>query len=362
MPNVTALCSEAILFENAYTTYPETIKSFFAVHCATLPALDTKAEAYEHVRTPALAELLAPAGYRCGLFHSGRFSYLGMEAVIRDRGFDTLEDAGAIGGERDSSFGIDEESTVRRMLLWIDSVPLHPTLSATHGRDRGARGASQRFFVTYLPIAGHHPYATPRDGPFPAIRGIDRYRNALHYADDALGQFLRGLQLRGLYENTLFVIFGDHGEAFGQHDGNIGHVLFLHDENVRVPYLIVAPGLVRDPIRVRRVASLVDTAPTVLDLLGLPAPAGWQGSSLLDPRARLALFCTDYSLAFAGLRDGRWKFIHELESSRSHLFDLANDPDEKTDEAEEHPELVDAYRQHLLGWCAFQKNRIYRGK
>src|SRR5262245_25783271 len=116
MPNLTALCSEAILFENAYTTYPETIKSFFAVHCATFPALDTEAEAYERVRTPALAEVLASAGYRCGLFHSGRFGYLGMEAVIRDRGFDTLEDAGAIGGERDSSFGIDEETTVRRML------------------------------------------------------------------------------------------------------------------------------------------------------------------------------------------------------------------------------------------------------
>src|SRR5262249_52393554 len=131
MPTLTALCDQAILFENAYTTYPETIKSFFAAHCGTLPALETDAEAYGAVRVPALAEQLAGAGYRTGLFHSGRFGYLGMESVIRNRGFDTMEDAGDIGGEHDSSFGIDEESAVRRILAWIGALP---------------RG--QRFFLT----------------------------------------------------------------------------------------------------------------------------------------------------------------------------------------------------------------------
>src|SRR5207253_1599213 len=104
--------------------------------------------------------------------------------------------------------------------------------------------------------------------------------------------------------------------------------------------------------------SLADTAPTVLDLLGLPAPAGWQSSSLLDPHSRLALFCTDYSLAFVGLRDGRWKLIHELDSGKSWLFDLENDADEQADVAELHVELVEAYRDHLLQWSAAQKHRI----
>jgi hypothetical protein len=341
MPNLTALCDHGILFENAYTTYPETIKSFFAVHCATFPALDTEAEAYQRVRPPSLAGELAAGGFRCGLFHSGRFGYLGMEEVIRDRGFDTMEDAGSIGGDRESSFGIDEESTVRRMLAWIDGLP-----------------TDQRFFLTYMPIAGHHPYATPGDGPFPIDQEIDRYRNALHYADSAVGQLIRGLQQRGLFNRTLFIICGDHGEAFGQHDGNFGHVLFVHEENVHVPYLIAIPGLLNEPVRVARVASLADTAPTVLDLLGLPLPPGWQGGTLLDPRSRVALFCTDYSLAFLGLRDGRWKCIHELDSGRTQLFDLENDPDETTDMANSHPELIGAYRDHLLRWSAAQKYRI----
>ena len=341
MPNLTRLADQAILFENAYTVYPETIKSFFAVQCSLHPAMDTPAEAYGRDFGPALATVLRGRDYRTGLFHSGRFMYLGMDAVIRNRGYDTLEDAGAIGGDHESSFGIDEPSTVRRMLGWIDDLP-----------------AGGRFLVSYLPIAGHHPYATPKRGPFPDEEDIDRYHNALHDADAALGELMKGLRARGLDRQTLFVIMGDHGEAFGQHDGNVGHTLFLYEENVRIPYLNVAPELTEARERIARVASVIDTAPTVLDLLGVPIPRGYQGHSLLDGQTNVALFCTDYSLGLLGLRDGRWKLIHELESGRSRLYDLEEDSEESRDVAEHHPERVAAYQEHLLRWAASQKFRI----
>ncbi len=347
MPNLTRLAKSAILFEQAYTVYPETIKSFFSVQCSLHPALDTSAENYGRdfglVRAPALATVLRGQGYRTALFHSGRFMYLGMDAAIRNRGYDTLEDAGTIGGDHDSSFGIDEPSTVRRIFRWIDDVP-----------------TGQRFMVSYLPIAGHHPYTTPVRGPFPEQDDVDRYRNALHYADSALGQLLEGLRKRGLDGETLFVILGDHGEAFGQHDGNFGHTLFLYEENVRVPYLIATPGLTREPERVTRVASVIDTSPTILDLLGIAIPSGYEGRSLLEHQTRMALFCTDYSLGFIALRDGPWKLIHELESGRSRLYNLEDDPREQHDIAEQHPERAESYREHLLGWAAAQKYRITR--
>jgi hypothetical protein len=342
MPHLTSLCRRSVVFENAYTTYPETIRSFFATQCAAWPALDVPAEAYEPAHAPALAEVLAARGYRTGLFHPGRFRYLGMKEVLRNRGYQTREDAGDIGGERESSFGIDEASAVRRMLAWIDERPDRP------------------FLLTYMPIAGHHPYDTPEAGPFRGDREIDRYRNALHYADSALADLLGGLRRRGLEDDTLFVICGDHGEAFGQHEGNYGHTLFLYEENVRVPLLVVLPGRVGDEVRVRRVASLVDLAPTVLDLLGLPAPAAYQGRSLLAGEPRMALFCTDYSLGLLGLRDGRWKMIHELDSGRSQLFDLDADPDEKCDLSGRMPERTAVYREHLRRWAAAQKYRITR--
>jgi arylsulfatase A-like enzyme len=342
MPTLTRLSRRGVLFENAYSAYPETIKSFVAAHCATWPALDVPAEGYARLGVPALAAVLGERGYATGLFHSGRFGYLGMEQVVRAQGYDTAEDAGAIGGERDSSFGIDEPSVVRRCLRWLDSLP-----------------PGRPFLLTYLPIAGHHPYLTPTPGPFPEQEEVGRYHNALRYADDALAQLLAGLRRRGRERNTLFVICGDHGEAFGEHAGNFGHTLFLYEENVRVPLLLLAPGLT-EGMRVRRVASLVDLAPTVLDLLDVPAPRGWQGRSLLDGQTALALFCTDYSLGLLGLRDGRWKLIHELDSGRSQLFDLQTDPGERADMAERHPERVEAYTEHLRRWAAAQKYRVTR--
>jgi glucan phosphoethanolaminetransferase (alkaline phosphatase superfamily) len=113
MPNLTQLASHSLTFDPAYTVYPESIKGLFSVLCSKYPAMDTPAETYVSVQTPCIAQALADAGYRTGLFHAGRFGYLGMEAVIRNRGFETLEDAGQIGGNVDSSFGVDEPACRR---------------------------------------------------------------------------------------------------------------------------------------------------------------------------------------------------------------------------------------------------------
>ena len=123
--------------------------------------------------------------------------------------------------------------------------------------------------------------------------------NALHYGDQSLGTLLRGLRERKLEQNTLFVLYGDHGEAFGQHEGNRGHSMFIYDENVRVPLMIAAPGLIQGEVRALQTASLIDVEPTILDLLGHPIPSQLQGSSLLDSPNNMALFFTDYSLGLS---------------------------------------------------------------
>jgi glucan phosphoethanolaminetransferase (alkaline phosphatase superfamily) len=341
MPNLTKLVETSLLFENAYAVYPESIKGLFSVLCSRYPAFDTRPTDYERVSTASIAKVLSRSGYHTGLFHSGRFMYLGMNSIIQDRGYEILEDAGSISGNFNSSFGVDEPATVKRMLEWLDSLP-----------------AGEKFLLTYLPIAGHHPYSTPGPGPFGDRSEQEQYLNALHYGDAALGQLFQGLKSRGLDTNTLFLIFGDHGEAFGQHEGNYGHTLFIHEENVRVPYLIAAPGLIREPKRISRVASLIDTAPTILDLLGVSWPCDYQGSSLLRAAPEMALFYTDYSLGFVGLRDGDWKFIYELESKRSKLFHLDRDKREVDSLAAGYPQRTARYREHLLRWSGAQKELL----
>jgi arylsulfatase A-like enzyme len=342
-PHLSELARSAIVFDHAYAVYPESIKGLFSMLCSTYPAFDSAAERYATVPCRSIAAVLSGSGYRTALFHSGRFAYLGMEAIVRDRGYGTLADAGDIGGHHNSSFGVDEPSTVNAILKWIDASP-----------------AGQRFFVTYLPIAGHHPYETPEPGPFPDHDEFGRYRNALHDGDRSLGALMEGLRARGLAENTLWIVLGDHGEAFGQHEGNYGHTFSLYDENVRVPFLVAAPGLIPRQLRSRPVVSLIDTAPTILDLVGLAAPEMYQGRSMLDDEPRMALFFADYSLGMLGLRDGPRKFIYELDSGRSRLFDVERDQQERVDLSAREPERARWYAEHLRNWSGAQKARVDR--
>jgi hypothetical protein len=345
MPNLTRLAASGIVFDRAYAAYPESIKGLYSVLCSAYPAFDITVHSYASAPCRPLPAALSERGYATALFHSGRFMYLGMEAVIRHRGYDTLADAGDIGGHRNSSFGVDEPSTVRRMLQWID-----------------AQGRGRPFFLTYLPIAGHHPYESSEAGPFDEHDEFGRYRNALRDGDAALGTLIQGVEQRGLAAQTVWIVFGDHGEAFGQHEGNYGHTFNLYEENVRVPLLIAAPEQESAQHRSHRVVSLVDIAPTVLDLAGLPVPPIYQGQSMLAPGARMAFFFADYSRGLLGLRDGSLKVIYAIDSGRPSLFDLDADPLERVNVADRYPDRVGWYVQNLKGWSAAQKQRLANAK
>lgn len=342
MPTLSALGARGLVFESVYAAYPESIKGLYSMLCAAYPAPHTDAELYAGAALPcdSVAERLRAAGYKTGLFHSGWFPYLGMAGVVQGRGFDVLMDAGTVGGRYATSFGTDEQATVARVLAFLDGLP---------------PGAP--FFAMYLPIAGHHPYESPgpRERPRPFGEGSDlqRYQNDLRLGDQALGELLDGMRRRGLLERTLLVVSGDHGEAFYQHPGNFAHTLHLYEENLRVPLVIAGPGV--PALRAPQVGAVLDVAPTILALLGEAPPPRWQGRSLLDGTPGLARFFTDHAMTQLGLRQGRWKLIHDQESGRSRLFDLAADPGEERDLAAAEPARAGRYREHLQRFFARQR-------
>jgi arylsulfatase A-like enzyme len=174
----------------------------------------------------------------------------------------------------------------------------------------------------------------------------------------------RGIRAHGLDESTLWIVFGDHGEAFGQHDGNYGHTFQIFDENVRVPLLIAAPGLITRQVHASQIVSLIDVAPTIADLVGREGQEGregqdggqdgydgiYRGRSLLDPAPRLAFFFADYSRRLVGLRDGRFKAIADLDSGRTALYDLDDDPGEQRDISRDHRDRMAWYENNLRAW------------
>jgi lipoteichoic acid synthase len=341
-PHLSALASRAVVFDSAYAAYPESIKGFFSMICGRAPPPGAEASDFGRARVPCApaAEAFARAGLRTGLFHSGWFAYLGMEAVVRERGFDTLVDAAGIDSPHRSSFGVDDRATAARVLTFVDGVP---------------RG--QRFFAVFMPIAGHHPYhapgASPR--PLPEHDDHDAYLNDLHVADEAFGVLRDGLRARGLDDRTLYVVVGDHGEAFREHPGNVAHALFVYDENVRVPFFVAAPGAMAAQRRAPQLASLVDLTPTTLALAGLltdPAHESlYEGRSLLSPRTpRVARFFTEQGVRRFAVRDGRWKVIVDADAGGAEIYDLV------ADSGEQHP-----LRSESLGVDVVQRYRLCLG-
>ncbi len=327
MPFLSELAREGVVFENTYAAYPESIKGLYTLLFSRQPQFGFNPEDLDGFSQVSLATVAEGAGYDTALFHSGRFMYLGMDEVVRAAGFQRADDAGAISGNHNSSFGADDISTVDHLLSWLDQ-----------------RGSATPFFIHYLPISGHHPYEAPVAGPFVGGDDRSRYRNALYYSDLALRRLVEGLKARGLSENTLLVIYGDHGEAFEEHPGNYGHTLHLFEENVRVPLVVWMPAKLR-PARIDRITSLVDLAPTICDLMGIEPPPPFDGLSAFIPTVRPAFFLTEYSMRIRGMRFENWKLILEHETGHVRLYDLVRDPAERTNLARTQPEIAASLRR-----------------
>src|SRR5262249_39089094 len=123
----------------------------------------------------------------------------------------------------------------------------------------------------------HHPYTLAHDTQaidffdetkLPQGELLERYLNAIRQADRHLGRLLEALREKGLADDTLVVITGDHGEAFGSPHDVMGHGAALFDENLRVPLMLWNPRMFPKPERSAEPGGHVDLNPTLLHLLG----------------------------------------------------------------------------------------------
>jgi arylsulfatase A-like enzyme len=118
---------------------------------------------------------------------------------------------------------------------------------------------------------------------------VDGYDAEVAYTDHHLAGLLRALDALSLAGRTVVVVTSDHGEMLGEH-GLYNH-LYLYDENLLVPLVIADPRGRGAKRRIPNQVRQVDVMPTVLDLLGLPPPAGVDGVSLvplMEGRAKAA--------------------------------------------------------------------------
>jgi arylsulfatase A-like enzyme len=256
---------------------------------------------------------------------------------------------------------------VDRALEWLAGDPSEPAI-----RD-------QPFFLFLHLFDAHHPYEPP--WPFDTAY-VSRYRSDLRelsqthpyaqekdltdeelaevvalydgevaYADFAIGRFFDALRELGLYDDSLIVVFGDHGEGFLEH-GLMNHGNSVYEELIRVPLLLRLPGGRSGGERVDAPVQLIDIAPTILQELELePAPM-MQGTSLFNPvlrdgSPRFAYVSEAYA---ACIRTDSWKVIENPKSRAKtipraldvdyELYHLTEDPREQKNLALEQTERL----------------------
>jgi len=140
--------------------------------------------------------------------------------------------------------------------------------------------------------------------------------------DHAVGEIADEIERLGIRDHTLVVVTSDHGEGMGEH-GEESHSFFVYDSTMRIPLIFGGAGAVPRGARADTLVRLVDVAPTVLDLVGAPAPPGIQGTSLRpllqDPGRDLSLVGYGESIeptttfgasTLRFVRHGRWKYSH----------------------------------------------------
>ncbi len=345
-PHLKELAQHALLFDNYYTASPVSMKSLFTLHCSSYPYPHPAAETYFNpsMECNSISEILKARGYRTGLFHSGRFSYTRKDEFFKYRKFDVMRDAETLVNRNkypSVMWGADDRAAVDDAFAWLEQAPDKP------------------FFLDLVFLAPHEPYTLLQaPTPYGTRSSLDRYKNATLFIDSQIGRIWDWLVAHGKADNTLLVIVGDHGEAFGEHPGHYTHGTRINEEVVRTPMMLVNPQLFSGA-RTPRIGNHVDLVPTILDVLGLPVVARHQGRSLLRGyRPHMLYFYADWYHHYLGLRDGQWKYIYDVDSETAELYDLSTDRSERNNLATVHADQVAAYRDRVQSWEHFYRELI----
>jgi arylsulfatase A-like enzyme len=251
---------------------------------------------------------------------------------------------------------LDDRSTVDEAIQWLDGI------------------GDQPFFVAMNLQNSHLPYPIPpqfprRFGPakldftirfahFPQTKAQvvkDVYADSLAYVDSQIARLFQYLKDKKKWENTVVVVTGDHGQAFYEH-GFASHASAIFNEVMRVPLIVRAPRLKAGLDR--RLAQHVDIAPSILGLLGMPVHPSFQGIDLfntnVDPKRSIYMVVQTPDAHQYGIVRSGFKLVYD-EREREHLlFNLAIDPEEKTNIAFVQPALVRELASRLNAWRKLQ--------
>jgi len=280
-PHFDRLVKEGLLFTefhgSGYTSdlaMPAIFSSFHALPVASIVTQPSKVK-----KLPSLARHLNEVGYSTSFYFGGQLYYGNIKSYLVLQDFQKIVDENDVNGDIPRGrLGVHDE-------FMFD----------IHQEELSNMTKEQPFFSALFTLSTHSPY----DMPIKSMRQYDdeynEYLNSAHYTDSCLGLYFDNLMNQPFYDNTIFVLIGDHG-----HYSTNSRSKFSKEFN-QIPMLIFGQPL-KDSFRGMRIdhlSSQVDLAPTLLTQLGIPADKFKWGKDILNPNTpRFAYYSGPNSISW----------------------------------------------------------------
>lgn len=427
-PNIDRFAKDAIIYERCFAPSTWTRASATSLLTGTYPAVHGVRRSNDEFTAdiPTLSRQLSKSGFRTAGFNANGniagqlgfedefdeyFDLYKDEKVLQER--DTKNVAGELNPAVDDRIALPRAEDVNNAFIEWLSPSVEP------------------FFSLCWTIDPHSPYQPPPeyrtfvdsdydgdvDGSTESISRAttqedfehleNLYDGEIRYVDQQFGELVAELKGMDLYEDTLVILLGDHGEGFNEH-GLVEHGHAPYEEMVHIPLLVKPPSSFDcTPNSVDSIVSLVDLFPTLCEYLDLTVPDPAMGIPFKPfggdesrEEAYIEVKMHEHTPAFVGVRDERWKYIevdppekeqttleklrhavrtgnvkqivrHPIHHLKNHLetpnteggmlFDLHSDPSESINRIDSHSEVVASLSAHVDDWreeCRYRMNRV----
>jgi len=361
-PFLKSFAEKSTVVEQMYVVVPRTLAAWISVLQGVYPAASNVTMRWgdklerEDAAIASLPNLLRPFGYQSAFFTPTHLDFENERQLISNIGFDKVVSKSDYQGDEFeivNYFGYEDRVMQQPILDWIDKNA----------------AAESPLFLTIMTNVGHHNYKPPQSWP---VRSFDSplgephndYLNSLAYIDSFLEDLFKSLADRGVLEDSLVVIIGDHGESFGEHGKN-HHMAVMYEESLHVPAIIYSSAATARVKSIPGIWQLPDIFPTIIDMLGYEMRNGSvAGRSLFEsaPANRRVYFAGALDNSYLGLREGNLKYIYYFGRRPTEVFNIDIDREERNDLCGDiDVAVIRAIEQDLLAWYQSTKYSLLGG-
>jgi len=266
-PNLNALMNESFYFPHIYQQIGQgnTSDAEFISNTSIYPTAQiAMSTGYGDRVIPSSPRLLGDKGYKTATFQINNASFWDRNQLYPALGFQNFYDKPNYNNDKFNNFGASDEEMYRVGLEKIDEMT----------------SDGSPFYVQFVTTASHAPFDVPEEFPQLAIPDrlqntqLGKYLNAQHYTDYALGKLIDGLKEKGLWDNTVLLVYGDHGGlSTAENDpawvsSMLGISYDANASRFNIPLAIRVPGVEKGET-VELAGGQMDFVPTLMNLLGI---------------------------------------------------------------------------------------------